>query len=85
MRAQAGYSADLLYIIALAISKISVLVLLWQLTPVTSHRQLTLGVGLFIAAWTLASFFASCFQCPVPATWMILDQDCFDRVRIALL
>lgn len=77
---KAGYSADLLYIIALAVSKVSVLVLLWQLTPVTSHRRLTLGVGLFLAAWTIASFFASCFQCPIPETWMILDQDCFDRV-----
>ncbi|KAM0797723.1 hypothetical protein BDR22DRAFT_809981 [Usnea florida] len=77
---KAGYSADLLYIIALAVSKVSVLVLLWQLTPVTSHRRLTLGVGLFIAAWTLASFFAACFQCPAPETWMILGQDCFDRM-----
>lgn len=76
---KAGYSADLLYIIALAISKVSVLVLLWQITPVAVHRRMTLGVGSFIAAWTLASFFASVFQCSTPDTWMILSQHCFDR------
>lgn len=78
-KTQAGYSADLLYIIALAISKVSVLVLLWQITPVAVHRRMTLGVGSFIAAWTLASFFASVFQCSTPDTWMILSQHCFDR------
>lgn len=82
-RVQAGYSADLLYITALAISKVSVLVLLWKITPVDVHRRVTLGVGSFIAAWTLASFFASAFQCSVPDTWMILSQHCFDRVWIA--
>lgn len=84
-KTQAGYSADLLYIIALAISKVSVLVLLWQITPVAVHRRMTLGVGSFIAAWTLASFFASVFQCSTPDTWMILSQHCFDRVWIANL
>ena len=79
-KTQAGYSADILYIIALAISKVSVLVLLWQITPVAVHRRLTLGVGLFIAGWTLASFFASVFQCPFPNTWTILSKRCFDRV-----
>lgn len=82
---QAAYSADMLYILALAISKVAVLVLLWHITPIAMHRRVTFIVGSFIAVWTFASFFASAFQCSLPDTWTILSQDCFDRVWIAVL
>ena len=80
--AQAGYAADILYIIALAISKASVLVLLWQITPVGVHRRMALVSGSLIGMWTLASFVAAIFQCSVPDTWTILSPHCFDRVWV---
>ena len=83
--AQAGYSADILYIIALAISKASVLVLLWQITPVGVHRRMALISGSLIGMWTLASIFAAVFQCSAPDTWTILSPHCFDKVWVTNL
>lgn len=83
--AQAGYSAEILYIIALAISKASVLVLLWRITPVGVHRRIALISGSLIGMWTLASIFAAVFQCSVPDTWTILSPRCFDRVWVTNL
>lgn len=76
---KAGYSADILYILSLGISKIAVLVLIWQITPVSQQRRLALGAGSLILAWTVASFFAAVFQCSPPNTWLLLGQQCFDR------
>lgn len=83
--AQAGYSAEILYIIALAISKASVLVLLWRITPVGGHRRMALISGTLLGMWTLASIFAAVFQCSVPDTWAILSPHCFDRVWVTNL
>ena len=77
---QAGYSAALLYIMSLAVSKISVLILLRQITPVISHRRLTLVTGAFVVIWSLASFLASSFSCQVPRAWEIVGPHCFNQV-----
>jgi len=76
---KAGYSVDLLFIINLALSKISVLLLLRQITPVRPYQIGALGTMVLVAAWSIISFFASAFQCGVPGSWKILDPKCFDQ------
>ena len=77
---QAGYSSDLLYILTLTMSKISILILLRHITPVTLHRRLAVAVGVFVGTWGVASFFASAFRCSLPAAWAILGRRCFNQV-----
>jgi len=71
----------MLYIVTLIISKISVLILLRQITPVRLHRRLALWVGVFLVVWGFASFISSAFQCRLPAAWKILGEHCIDQVR----
>ncbi len=77
---QAGYSSDLLLIISLGISKISILILLLQISPVTLHRTLAAILGGFIVIWSIPSLLASAFQCDLPSAWMIVEGRCFDQV-----
>ena len=78
---QAGYSSDLLLIICLGVSKISILILLLQISPVTLHRTLAAMLGGFIVIWSIPSLLASAFQCDLPSAWMIVEGRCFDQVR----
>jgi len=71
----------MLYILTLIVSKVSVLILLRQITPVRLHRRLALWVGVFLVVWGLASFVSSGFQCRLPAAWKILGEHCMDQVR----
>ncbi len=82
---QAGYSSDLLLIISLGISKISTLILLLQISPVTLHRTLAAMLGGFIVIWSIPSLLASAFQCDLPNAWMIVEGRCFDQVRYSTL
>ena len=85
IKTQAGYAADLLYIIALAISKLSILVLLWQTTPICVYRRMALAARSLVETWTLASFFAIVFQCSVPDTRSVPGQSRFDGVWVKVL
>jgi hypothetical protein len=78
---QAGYSSELLFVINLALSKISVLVLLRQITPARPHQIAALSTMVLIGIWSVASFFASAFQCGIPNPWEILGSRCFHQVR----
>ena len=82
---QAGYSSDLLLIISLGVSKISILILLLQISPITLHRRLAAMLGGFIVIWSLSSLLASAFQCDLPSAWMIVEGRCFDQVRYSTL
>ena len=82
---QAGYSSDLLLVISLGVSKISILILLLQISPVTLHRRLAAMLGGFIVIWSIPSLLASAFQCDLPSAWMIVEGRCFDQVRYSTL
>ena len=78
---QAGYSSDLLLIMCLGVSKISILILLLQISPVILHRTLAAMLGGFIVTWSISSLLASAFQCDLPSAWMIVEGRCFNQVR----
>ena len=78
---QAGYCSDILYIASMLVSKISILVLLNQITPMRMHKNFIFGVGGVILCWNLASLFAAAFQCRLPDPWRLFSPHCLDRVR----
>ncbi|KAI9849538.1 MAG: hypothetical protein M1837_004158 [Sclerophora amabilis] len=77
---KAGYASNLLFISSLAISKLSTLCLLLQITPIALHRRLALALGAAIITWTVTSLFASAFQCRLPSPWEMLGTRCFDQI-----
>ena len=78
--AKSGYAAELLYILTLGCAKLSIIMLLRLLTPDQRHQRIALGVGAFIAAWGVFSFFAAAFQCSAPDVWSSIDNTCDGRV-----
>ncbi|KAL9030049.1 MAG: hypothetical protein Q9196_001785 [Gyalolechia fulgens] len=63
VRRRSAYASNFLFFASLALSKIAVLILLRQITPVISHRRLALAMGGVITVYTCAYLFANAFQC----------------------
>ncbi|KAI1147697.1 hypothetical protein F4825DRAFT_436577 [Nemania diffusa] len=86
---KALYSGVILGILTLGVSKLSLLISLYMITPVTWHQVATQAVGIFTIAWVLTAVFSTAFQCPSPRQWDILDKRCIDirsaRTYIAIV
>lgn len=70
------YTSNLFFVLALGMSKMSVVFFLLRLSPVKRHKlafNLTLGMT---AAWTIASFFAVALQCNLQHAWLSVNEDC---------
>jgi hypothetical protein len=80
---QSTYAADLLYIVNLCLVKLSVIVLLHNITPVKFHKRLGLVLGIVTVLWALSAVFATAFQCRLPNPWMTIGNRCYSRVSIA--
>ena len=80
MTVQAAYAGDLLYILSLTFSKISLLILLRLITPVRLQGQFISALGAALLLWGLTALLAAAFQCQVPRVWEILGNQCFHVV-----
>lgn len=80
MRVQAAYAGDLLYILSLTFSKISLLMLLRLLTPVRKQINAISSLGTAIFLWSLASLLSAAFQCHTPRVWAFIGNQCFQKV-----
>ncbi|KAK0510420.1 hypothetical protein JMJ35_006852 [Cladonia borealis] len=76
---QTGYAGDLLFIINLCFAKISVLILLWTISPVRIHHRMAQIIGVIIIVWALTSEFVAAFQCSIPDTWASLGNNCINH------
>jgi len=76
---KAGYAWNILYIISLALGKVSTLSLLLALAPNKSYRIPMLGVSGVIGLWAVAALFASAFQCSLPHPYLITTGQCFSQ------
>jgi len=76
---KAGYAWNILYIISLALGKVSTLALLLALAPNKTYRIPMLGVGGVIGLWAVAATFASAFQCSLPHPYLITTGQCFSQ------
>ncbi|GAW16741.1 hypothetical protein ANO14919_061780 [Xylariales sp. No.14919] len=72
------YAADILYISVVGTVKLSLLVFIRQIAIDAKQTRLILYLLLFHISITIASLFASAFQCRVPRPWETLGQQCFD-------
>lgn len=77
---KAGYAWNVLYIMAMALGKVSTLTLLLALSPNKTYRIPMLVLGGLIALWTVASVISSAFQCSMPHPYLITTGKCFGQV-----
>lgn len=77
---KAGYSSNILFVITMGMTKLSVLFLLRQLSASDRQRRMLWIPIAVMIAWTFASFWGAAFECHTPHTWEFLGSKCFDRV-----
>ena len=78
-----SYATDVLYVLNLGLTKMAVLLLIHNVTPVKGQKFAVSVVIGFIALWTFAGTFALLFQCHVAQTWQFINNQCIDRVSRA--
>lgn len=76
---KATFVTNLMYILVLFLSKLSVVFFLDTMTPNQSSNRIRLGLGALVICWGISSFFAASFQCRAPETWLILSDQCFNQ------
>ncbi|KAI1078492.1 hypothetical protein F5B20DRAFT_547215 [Whalleya microplaca] len=66
---KAAYARDLLFVLCVGLSKLSVYLNLLTLSPSRIHRHMTHALGLFVLVWTITSFLGVAFQCRTHGPW----------------
>ena len=70
------YASNLFFIMAIGLSKISIVHLLHRISPIKQHKLVfNIGMGL-IAAWTIGSVLAIALQCNLQHPWTIIEEKC---------
>jgi hypothetical protein len=77
---KAYYASELLYISSLCFSKLSILVLFYNVVVLRTHRMFVMSFGVCIFVWSLASLAAVAFQCSFPRPWEMMTLRCFNTV-----
>ncbi|KAI4142568.1 MAG: hypothetical protein LQ340_007302 [Diploschistes diacapsis] len=74
----------MLFVATLCLIKLSIVILLWLITPAEDHRRLLMVTAAFVVVTGLVSEFTEAFQCRVPSTWDFLgNNQCFDQVSLS--
>lgn len=76
------YASVLLFIVALGLSRISVVSFQTRLIASVSQRRVFRCAMLLIAIWTAASFLALALQCSLANPWRVVGQECSRLVRM---
>ena len=74
------YASELLYISSLCFSKLSIVVLFYNIVVLRTHRMFALSFGVCIFMWSLASLAAVALQCNLPRPWEMMTLRCFNTV-----
>ena len=77
---QMYYTSNLLFLIALGLSKISVVFFFRRLTQSKQHRVVFNTAAVFVAAWTVGSLFAVALQCDLAHPWITVGERCSGAV-----
>ncbi|KAL9079934.1 MAG: hypothetical protein Q9157_001226 [Trypethelium eluteriae] len=77
---KALYAGNLLFIASLALAKLSIVVLIHQITPSESHRRLNYAISALVTVAAVTSIFAEAFQCALPTVWLLSGARCINRV-----
>ncbi|KAK3705217.1 hypothetical protein LTR37_013378 [Vermiconidia calcicola] len=82
--AKALYASDILYVVALAFSKLATLQLITALSPVRWHKQACLTLSLFTILWAVTGVVILSLRCNLSNPWQYLEDtstQCSDLVR----
>ena len=77
---QAVYASQILQIIILCLSKLSLLMVYTKLTPVRKTMIVLWTTVSFVASWGIAAVVALATQCAAPTPWDFLTSHCINRV-----
>lgn len=75
------YTSNLFYILALGLSKSSIIFFLRRLTAARKHKRVFDTANVLVALWTIGSFFAIALQCNLSHPWISTDGTCSGTVR----
>ncbi|KIX04255.1 uncharacterized protein Z518_07809 [Rhinocladiella mackenziei CBS 650.93] len=78
------YAAQMLFIIANALAKASVIFFIMAISPQRQIQQSSYTLLVIIAGWTISGVFALAFQCPLPHPWMFVEGKCVSREALSL-
>jgi hypothetical protein len=70
------YGSNILFLIALALSKASVAALLVRLCVDKTQKRFFIAALAFVGLWLIASIVAVALQCDLPRPWILLDGKC---------
>lgn len=75
-RYQLFYAVTILFVIALGLSKCSIVALLMRMTRKKRQLQVFRATLAALAAWTVASTFATALQCNLRYPWILVGERC---------
>lgn len=79
------YTSNLFFILALGLSKSSVIFFLRRLTAAKHHKLVFDTANALLAAWIIGSFFAVALQCNLSHPWISVGESCSGTVRPMLV
>lgn len=82
---QNGYAADILFIAALAISKLSVVYFVARLTPHVKYVKLCTVASALCVAWGIGGVFALALRCNLAKPWITIGERCTNMVSLRIL
>jgi hypothetical protein len=72
-------------VLAVGISKCSVLLFLYHLVESTLQRVGVIVIAVLVLLWTITVMAVTVFQCEMPSPWDIWSGKCIPLVSLALL
>jgi hypothetical protein len=78
------FTSTILFVLALSISKCSMLLFLHQVADNTLQRVGVLAIGVVVLMWSLAVMTGIVFECEMPQPWEIWNGKCIPMVLISL-
>lgn len=75
------WAASLLYITSLCLSKLSMTLFIWRLSPAAKDNRLGKIVATVIVIWAVVALLGTAFQCDVPRTWDFWSGRCINMVK----
>jgi hypothetical protein len=79
------FVSTILFVLALSISKCSVLLFLYHLAQSTLSRVGVVTTGVLVLLWTIAVLAVMVFQCEMPTPWDIWTGKCIPLVSLEYL
>ncbi|KAH9883707.1 hypothetical protein F4778DRAFT_624657 [Xylariomycetidae sp. FL2044] len=80
-----GYARDLLLLLSIGLSKLSVCESLRALSPDRRHRSWAYAICCAIVLWSTVSIFGTAFQCGTDGPWRLGSAECINIVAFDIL